>query len=98
MERKNDAVAEIGTTFAELEKSLHQRKGLLVRDLEALCGAKQKVGRGRGGATRCSFLEWILCPIPASSLSSPGRCLPGDPKCTSLASPVHSPHSFIGRN
>lgn len=60
MERKNDAVAEIGTTFAELEKSLHQRKGLLVRDLEALCGAKQKVGRGRGGATRCSFLEWIL--------------------------------------
>nr|XP_056714389.1 tripartite motif-containing protein 3 isoform X1 [Euleptes europaea] len=43
MERKNDAVAEIGSTFAELEKALHQRKGLLVRDLEALCGAKQKV-------------------------------------------------------
>lgn len=42
-ERKNDAVAEIGSTFAELEKALGQRKGLLVRDLEALCGAKQKV-------------------------------------------------------
>lgn len=43
MERKNDAVAEIGSTFAELEKALRQRKGVLVRDLEALCGAKQKV-------------------------------------------------------
>lgn len=43
VERKTDAVAEIGSTFTELEKALGQRKGLLVRDLEALCGAKQKV-------------------------------------------------------
>lgn len=43
VERKNEAVSEIGSTFEELEKALQQRKGLLVRDLEAICGAKQKV-------------------------------------------------------
>lgn len=48
-ERKNDAVAEIGSTFTELEKALGQRKGLLVRDLEALCGAKQKVNQDNLG-------------------------------------------------
>lgn len=43
VERKNEAVSEIGSTFEELETALRQRKGLLVRDLEATCGAKQKV-------------------------------------------------------
>ncbi|POI22159.1 hypothetical protein CIB84_014094, partial [Bambusicola thoracicus] len=43
VERKNEAVSEIGSTFEELERALQQRKGLLVRDLEAICGAKQKV-------------------------------------------------------
>ncbi|KAM6287921.1 tripartite motif-containing protein 3 isoform 3-T4 [Spheniscus humboldti] len=42
VERKNEAVSEIGSTFEELETALRQRKGLLVRDLEATCGAKQK--------------------------------------------------------
>ncbi|KAM7130304.1 tripartite motif-containing protein 3 isoform 3-T3 [Ciconia maguari] len=42
VERKNEAVSEIGSTFEELEAALRQRKGLLVRDLEATCGAKQK--------------------------------------------------------
>lgn len=42
-ERKNDAVSEISSTFEELERALQQRKGVLVRDLEAICGAKQKV-------------------------------------------------------
>lgn len=43
VERKNEAVSEIGSTFEELERALQQRKGLLVRDLEAICGTKQKV-------------------------------------------------------
>ncbi|KAH0625310.1 hypothetical protein JD844_033819 [Phrynosoma platyrhinos] len=69
VERKNDAVAEIGSTFAELEKALHQRKGLLVRDLEALCGAKQKVLQAQLDTLRqgqenilssCSFTEQAL--------------------------------------
>ncbi|KAG8137202.1 putative Tripartite motif-containing 3b protein [Naja naja] len=68
-ERKNDAVAEIGSTFTELEKALGQRKGLLVRDLEALCGAKQKVLQAQLEVLRqgqenilssCSFTEQAL--------------------------------------
>ncbi|KAM3837892.1 tripartite motif-containing protein 3 isoform 1-T2 [Vipera latastei] len=69
VERKNDAVAEIGSTFTELEKALGQRKGLLVRDLEALCGAKQKVLQAQLEVLRqgqenilssCSFTEQAL--------------------------------------
>ncbi|XP_072849412.1 tripartite motif-containing protein 3 isoform X2 [Pogona vitticeps] len=69
VERKNDAVAEIGSTFAELEKALHQRKGLLVRDLEVMCGAKQKVLQAQLDILRqgqenilssCSFTEQAL--------------------------------------
>ncbi|CAM9602170.1 unnamed protein product [Bubo scandiacus] len=41
-ERKDQAVSEIGGTFEELEAALRQRRGVLVRDLEATCGAKQK--------------------------------------------------------
>lgn len=58
VERKNEAVSEIGSTFEELERALQQRKGLLVRDLEAICGAKQKVAlrpvrrHARRGAAR----------------------------------------------
>uniref|UniRef100_A0A8D0B853 Tripartite motif-containing protein 3 n=1 Tax=Salvator merianae TaxID=96440 RepID=A0A8D0B853_SALMN len=68
-ERKNEAVAEIGSTFAELEKALQQRKGLLVRDLEALCGAKQKVLQAQLDILRqgqenilssCTFTEQAL--------------------------------------
>lgn len=42
-ERKNEAVAEITSTFEELERVLHQRKTALITDLENICGAKQKV-------------------------------------------------------
>lgn len=56
VERKNEAVSEIGSTFEELETALRQRKGLLVRDLEATCGAKQKVTPPR----RCAPTP--LCP------------------------------------
>lgn len=43
-ERKNEAVAEITSTFEELERALHQRKTALITDLENICSAKQKVG------------------------------------------------------
>ncbi|NXI48316.1 TRIM3 protein, partial [Galbula dea] len=42
-ERKAEVVAEIGATFEELEVALRQRRGVLLRDLEATCAAKQKV-------------------------------------------------------
>uniref|UniRef100_A0A8C3GJP6 RING-type E3 ubiquitin transferase n=1 Tax=Cairina moschata TaxID=8855 RepID=A0A8C3GJP6_CAIMO len=69
VERKNEAVSEIGSTFEELEKALQQRKGLLVRDLEAICGAKQKVLQAQLDALRqgqenilssCAFTEQAL--------------------------------------
>ncbi|NXC45787.1 TRIM3 protein, partial [Penelope pileata] len=69
VERKNEAVAEIGSTFEELERALQQRKGLLVRDLEATCGAKQKVLQAQLDALRqgqenilssCAFTEQAL--------------------------------------
>ncbi|XP_075565779.1 LOW QUALITY PROTEIN: tripartite motif-containing protein 3 [Pelecanus crispus] len=68
-ERKNEAVAEIGGTFEELEAALRQRRGLLVRDLEATCGAKQKVLQAQLDALRqgqesilssCAFTEQAL--------------------------------------
>lgn len=43
-ERKNEAVAEITSTFEELERLLHQRKTALITDLENICSTKQKVG------------------------------------------------------
>lgn len=42
-DRKNEAVAEITSTFEELERVLHQRKAALVTDLENICSTKQKV-------------------------------------------------------
>ncbi|NXW11650.1 TRIM3 protein, partial [Fregetta grallaria] len=69
VERKNEAVSEIGSTFEELETALRQRKGLLVRDLEATCGAKQKVLQAQLDALRqgqesilssCAFTEQAL--------------------------------------
>ncbi|NWX49720.1 TRIM3 protein, partial [Steatornis caripensis] len=69
VERKNEAVSEIGTTFEELETALRQRRGLLVRDLEATCGAKQKVLQAQLDALRqgqesilssCAFTEQAL--------------------------------------
>ncbi|XP_009465827.1 PREDICTED: tripartite motif-containing protein 3, partial [Nipponia nippon] len=69
VERKNEAVSEIGSTFEELEAALRQRKGLLVRDLEATCGAKQKVLQAQLDALRqgqesilssCAFTEQAL--------------------------------------
>lgn len=67
VERKNEAVSEIGSTFEELETALRQRKGLLVRDLEATCGAKQKVTPPH----RCALAPSCpcagippLCPLP----------------------------------
>lgn len=42
-ERKNEAVAEITSTFEELEQALHQRKTALITDLENICSTKQKV-------------------------------------------------------
>ncbi|XP_025049506.1 LOW QUALITY PROTEIN: tripartite motif-containing protein 2-like [Alligator sinensis] len=68
-ERKNDAVSEISSTFEELERALQQRKGVLVRDLEAICGAKQKVLQAQLEALRqgqenivssCTFTEQAL--------------------------------------
>ncbi|XP_065690370.2 tripartite motif-containing protein 3 isoform X2 [Patagioenas fasciata] len=68
-ERKDEAVAEIGSTFEELEAALRQRRGLLVRDLEAACGAKQKVLQAQLEALRqgqesilssCAFAEQAL--------------------------------------
>ncbi|NXX78140.1 TRIM3 protein, partial [Urocolius indicus] len=69
LERKNEAVAEIGSTFEELEAALRRRRGLLVRDLEATCGAKQKVLQAQLDALRrgqesivssCAFTEQAL--------------------------------------
>lgn len=42
-ERKTEAVAEITSTFEELERALHQRKTALITDLENICSTKQKV-------------------------------------------------------
>ncbi len=42
-DRKNEAVAEITSTFEELERALHQRKTALITDLENICSTKQKV-------------------------------------------------------
>ncbi|KAJ8342516.1 hypothetical protein SKAU_G00324440 [Synaphobranchus kaupii] len=43
MERKNEAVSEISSTFEELERALHLRKSALINDLENICSTKQKV-------------------------------------------------------
>lgn len=42
-ERKAEALAQISAAFEDLEQALQQRKQALVSDLEAICGAKQKV-------------------------------------------------------
>lgn len=42
-ERKAEALAQISAAFEDLEQALQQRKQALVNDLEAICGAKQKV-------------------------------------------------------
>ncbi|XP_074865713.1 tripartite motif-containing protein 3 isoform X2 [Carettochelys insculpta] len=68
-ERKEAALGEISDSFAELGQALQLRKGLLVRDLEATCGSKQKVLQAQLDALRqgqenilssCSFTEQAL--------------------------------------
>uniref|UniRef100_A0A669EFJ0 RING-type E3 ubiquitin transferase n=1 Tax=Oreochromis niloticus TaxID=8128 RepID=A0A669EFJ0_ORENI len=68
-ERKNEAVAEITSTFEELEQALHQRKTALITDLENICSAKQKVLQAQLSAllqgkehiqSSCSFTEQAL--------------------------------------
>ncbi|XP_074023675.1 tripartite motif-containing protein 3 isoform X3 [Numenius arquata] len=68
-QRRREAEAEIGSTFEELEAALRQRRGVLVRDLEATCGAKQKVLQAQLESLRqgqesilssCAFTEQAL--------------------------------------
>ncbi|XP_005746630.1 tripartite motif-containing protein 3b isoform X1 [Pundamilia nyererei] len=68
-ERKNEAVAEITSTFEELEQALHQRKTALITDLENICSTKQKVLQAQLSAllqgkehiqNSCSFTEQAL--------------------------------------
>uniref|UniRef100_A0A7N6A5F5 RING-type E3 ubiquitin transferase n=1 Tax=Anabas testudineus TaxID=64144 RepID=A0A7N6A5F5_ANATE len=68
-ERKNEAVAEITSTFEELERALHQRKTALITDLENICSAKQKVLQAQLSSllqgkehiqSSCSFTEQAL--------------------------------------
>ncbi|KAM6140422.1 LOW QUALITY PROTEIN: tripartite motif-containing protein 3 [Pterocles gutturalis] len=68
-QRREEVVAEIGATFEELEAALWQRRGQLVRDLEATAGAKQKVLQAQLEALRqgqqsilscCAFAEQAL--------------------------------------
>ncbi|XP_030773870.1 tripartite motif-containing protein 3 isoform X1 [Rhinopithecus roxellana] len=68
-ERKAEALAQISAAFEDLEQALQQRKQALVRDLETICGAKQKVlqtqldtlrqGQEHIGSS-CSFAEQAL--------------------------------------
>nr|XP_030687088.1 tripartite motif-containing protein 3 isoform X2 [Globicephala melas] len=68
-ERKAEALAQISAAFEDLEQALQQRKQALVSDLEAICGAKQKVlqtqldtlrqGQEHIGSS-CSFAEQAL--------------------------------------
>ncbi|XP_071362642.1 tripartite motif-containing protein 3b isoform X2 [Trachinotus anak] len=68
-DRKNEAVAEITSTFEELERALHQRKSALITDLESICSAKQKVLQAQLSSllqgkehiqSSCSFTEQAL--------------------------------------
>ncbi|KAF3840913.1 hypothetical protein F7725_006775 [Dissostichus mawsoni] len=68
-ERKNEAVAEITSTFEELERALHQRKTALITDLENICSTKQKVLQAQLSSllqgkdhiqSSCSFTEQAL--------------------------------------
>uniref|UniRef100_A0A2K5ICK3 Tripartite motif-containing protein 3 n=1 Tax=Colobus angolensis palliatus TaxID=336983 RepID=A0A2K5ICK3_COLAP len=68
-EHKAEALAQISAAFEDLEQALQQRKQALVRDLETICGAKQKVlqtqldtlrqGQEHIGSS-CSFAEQAL--------------------------------------
>ncbi|XP_057268644.1 tripartite motif-containing protein 3 [Pezoporus wallicus] len=69
LQRRDEAAAEIGGTFEELEAALRQRRGLLLRDLEAACGAKHRVLQAQLEALRqgqesilssCAFTEQAL--------------------------------------
>uniref|UniRef100_A0A8C9ZZL4 RING-type E3 ubiquitin transferase n=1 Tax=Sander lucioperca TaxID=283035 RepID=A0A8C9ZZL4_SANLU len=68
-EGKNKAVAEITSTFEELERALHQRKTALITDLENICSTKQKVLQAQLSSllqgkehiqSSCSFTEQAL--------------------------------------
>uniref|UniRef100_A0A4W6FW18 RING-type E3 ubiquitin transferase n=1 Tax=Lates calcarifer TaxID=8187 RepID=A0A4W6FW18_LATCA len=68
-ERKNEAVADITSTFEELERALHQRKTALITDLENICSTKQKVLQAQLSSllqgkehiqSSCSFTEQAL--------------------------------------
>lgn len=64
-ERKAEALAQISAAFEDLEQALQQRKQALVSDLEAICGAKQKVRRLTLPTTG-SIMTWPYC-LHASS-------------------------------
>lgn len=68
-ERKSQAISEIGSTFEELEKALHQRKAALITEVENVCTSKQKVSMGESGD--CG---WVLArgqrPLAASYSAS----------------------------
>lgn len=56
-ERKTEAVAEIASTFEELERALHQRKTALITDLENICSTKQKVSFVSHLHTRVQYMH-----------------------------------------
>ncbi|KAI4813950.1 hypothetical protein KUCAC02_003168 [Chaenocephalus aceratus] len=69
LNEKNEAVAEITSTFEELEQALHQRKTALITDLENICSTKQKVLQAQLSSllqgkdhiqSSCSFTEQAL--------------------------------------
>lgn len=68
-ERKNEAIAEITSTFEELERALHQRKSALIADLENICSAKQKVGIFHTCTCTFSFSIFIYVSPYLSNLS-----------------------------
>ncbi|XP_048836314.1 tripartite motif-containing protein 3-like [Brienomyrus brachyistius] len=68
-ERKNEAVSEINSSFAELERALQLRRTALVTDLESMCSTKQKVLQAQLASllqgkehiqSSCSFTEQAL--------------------------------------
>ncbi|KAA8586885.1 hypothetical protein FQN60_000721 [Etheostoma spectabile] len=80
-EGKNKAVAEITSTFEELERALHQRKTALITDLENICSTKQKVLQAQLSSllqgkehiqSSCSFTEQALSHGSATEVETEG--------------------------
>uniref|UniRef100_A0A8D0AAR9 RING-type E3 ubiquitin transferase n=1 Tax=Sander lucioperca TaxID=283035 RepID=A0A8D0AAR9_SANLU len=81
-EGKNKAVAEITSTFEELERALHQRKTALITDLENICSTKQKVLQAQLSSllqgkehiqSSCSFTEQALSHGSATEVNKQKR-------------------------